>query len=67
MVADEKLTCLSNMDVKDTKSLGNGKKSVSFNKSPKMSTYVSHHLLHLLQGYKGRVNKKSIALGVHCW
>ncbi|KAH8149022.1 uncharacterized protein LAJ45_06998 [Morchella importuna] len=40
LVADEKLTCLSNMDVKDTKSLGNGKKSVSFNKSPKMSTYL---------------------------
>lgn len=41
LIADKELTCLSNMDVKEEKDLDNGKKSVSFNKTPPMSTYVS--------------------------
>ena len=40
LIADEELTCLSNMDVKEEKNAGNGKKSVTFNKTPPMSTYV---------------------------
>lgn len=41
MICDKNLTALSNMDVKEEKELDNGKKSVSFNRSPKMSTYVT--------------------------
>lgn len=41
LIANSELTCLSNMDVREEKDLGNGKKSVSFNKTPPMSTYVS--------------------------
>lgn len=40
LIADKKLTCLSNMDVSGEKDLDNGKKAVSFNKSPPMSTYL---------------------------
>lgn len=40
LIANSELTCLSNMDVKEEKDLGNGKKSVSFNKTPPMSTYL---------------------------
>ncbi|KAF8533917.1 peptidase family M1-domain-containing protein [Trichophaea hybrida] len=40
LIADKELTCLSNMDVKDEKDVGNGKKSVTFNKTPLMSTYL---------------------------
>ncbi|KAI4726645.1 hypothetical protein E4T49_05509 [Aureobasidium sp. EXF-10728] len=40
LVADKKLTCLSNMDVAHEKDAHNGKKAVTFNKSPLMSTYL---------------------------
>ncbi|KAI9652074.1 MAG: Aminopeptidase 2 mitochondrial [Alyxoria varia] len=40
LTADEHLTCLSNMDVKEQKPVGNGKKSVTFNTTPPMSTYL---------------------------
>lgn len=40
IIADKGLTCLSNMDVKEEKDAGNGKKSVKFNKTPLMSTYL---------------------------
>jgi len=46
LIADEKLTCLSNMDVAstttvDSKTSGGGKKkAVKFNRSPRMSTYL---------------------------
>ncbi|KAG0641126.1 peptidase family M1-domain-containing protein [Tuber brumale] len=40
LICDKNLTALSNMDVKEEKELDNGKKSVSFNRSPKMSTYL---------------------------
>ncbi|KAB5563420.1 peptidase family M1-domain-containing protein [Coniochaeta sp. 2T2.1] len=40
LVADQKLTCLSNMDVADETKLQNGKKAVKFNKTPLMSTYL---------------------------
>jgi aminopeptidase 2 len=41
LIADKELTCLSNMDVKEEKDADNGKKAVTFNKTPLMSTYVS--------------------------
>ena len=45
LVADKKLTCLSNMDVAsekevDSKASGGKKKAVTFNKTPLMSTYL---------------------------
>lgn len=40
LIADKELTCLSNMDVKEEKDAGNGKKAVTFNKTPPMSTYL---------------------------
>ncbi|KAL7273435.1 Aminopeptidase 2 mitochondrial [Rhizina undulata] len=40
LIADQKLTCLSNMDVREEKILSNGKKLVAFNKSPPMSSYT---------------------------
>ncbi|KAF2109018.1 peptidase family M1-domain-containing protein [Lophiotrema nucula] len=45
LVADDKMTCLSNMDVKsessvDSKITGGKRKAVTFNKSPLMSTYL---------------------------
>ncbi|KAK4230468.1 putative mitochondrial aminopeptidase 2 precursor [Podospora fimiseda] len=41
LIADKKLTCLSNMDVaSETELQGDGKKAVTFNKSPPMSTYL---------------------------
>ncbi|KAK5090676.1 Aminopeptidase 2 mitochondrial [Lithohypha guttulata] len=45
LIADEKMTCLSNMDVASTTTIDskitNGKrKAVKFNRSPKMSTYL---------------------------
>ncbi|KAG9731032.1 hypothetical protein KCU59_g12552, partial [Aureobasidium melanogenum] len=40
LIADKHLTCLSNMDVAHEKDAHNGKKAVTFNKSPLMSTYL---------------------------
>lgn len=40
LIADKKLTCLSNMDVKEEKDAQNGRKAVTFNKTPPMSTYL---------------------------
>ncbi|KAJ8611907.1 hypothetical protein MRB53_037703 [Persea americana] len=40
LIADEKMTCLSNMDVSNEKKLDGGKKQVSFNATPLMSTYL---------------------------
>ncbi|KUI53963.1 Aminopeptidase 2, mitochondrial [Cytospora mali] len=40
LVADKNLTCLSNMDVASETEVQSGKKSVKFNKSPLMSTYL---------------------------
>ncbi|KAH7359065.1 aminopeptidase [Plectosphaerella cucumerina] len=40
LIADKHLTCLSNMDVAAEKETASGKKAVSFNKSPLMSTYL---------------------------
>ena len=43
LIADKKLTCLSNMDVAsetEVESSGTAKKAVHFNKSPLMSTYL---------------------------
>ncbi|KUI66742.1 Aminopeptidase 2, mitochondrial [Cytospora mali] len=40
LVADKNLTCLSNMDVASETEVPSGKKSVNFNKSPLMSTYL---------------------------
>lgn len=45
LIADEKMTCLSNMDVAsvepvDSKITGGKRKAVKFNRSPRMSTYL---------------------------
>ena len=40
LIADKYLTCLSNMDVALEKEGGNGKKTVTFTKTPPMSTYI---------------------------
>ncbi|EGV61410.1 hypothetical protein CANTEDRAFT_109764 [Yamadazyma tenuis ATCC 10573] len=40
LIAKKSLTCLSNMDVKDTILLGDDKKKVVFNTTPVMSTYL---------------------------
>ncbi|KAG0651089.1 Aminopeptidase 2 [Hyphodiscus hymeniophilus] len=40
LIADKDLTCLSNMDVESEQDVGKGKKKVTFNKTPPMSTYI---------------------------
>lgn len=40
LVADKNLTCLGNMDVGSEVDVGKGKKAVTFNKTPPMSTYI---------------------------
>ncbi|KAK4459188.1 peptidase family M1-domain-containing protein [Cladorrhinum samala] len=40
LIADKKLTCLSNMDVASEAEVEGTKKAVTFNKSPPMSTYL---------------------------
>jgi aminopeptidase 2 len=40
LIVDQGLTCLSNMDVASSHSRPNGKKTVVFNKTPLMSTYL---------------------------
>ena len=40
LIADKKLTCLSNMDVASETDISGTKKIVKFNKSPPMSTYL---------------------------
>jgi aminopeptidase 2 len=40
LIADKKLTCLSNMDVASETEISAGKKAVKFTKSPRMSTYL---------------------------
>ena len=40
LIADKKLTCLSNMDVDSETEVSAGKKAVKFTKSPRMSTYL---------------------------
>ncbi|KAJ5759109.1 hypothetical protein N7520_006265 [Penicillium odoratum] len=40
LVADKSMTCLSNMDVASETDIDGGKKSVKFNTSPEMSTYL---------------------------
>lgn len=49
LIADEKMTCLSNMDEASTKKLDNGKKAVTFNKTPLMSTYLLAFIVGELQ------------------
>ena len=40
LIAEKKLTCLSNMDVASETDISSTKKIVKFNKSPLMSTYL---------------------------
>lgn len=40
LVADKNLTCLGNMDVASDVDVGKGKKAVTFNQTPLMSTYI---------------------------
>ena len=57
LVAEKHLTCLSNMDVKSEKDVGN-KKAVTFNKTPLMSTYLLAFIvgdLHVIETKNFRV------------
>lgn len=45
LIADKDLVCLSNMDVRETTQLKDGKKLVSFNTSPLMSTYLVAYIV----------------------
>lgn len=49
LVADKKMTCLSNMDVKSEKEVSGGKKAVTFNTSPLMSSYLLAFIVGELQ------------------
>ena len=40
LIADKDQTCLSNMSISSEKEVGSGKKAVTFQKSPPMSTYL---------------------------
>ncbi|KAF2857406.1 hypothetical protein K470DRAFT_260840 [Piedraia hortae CBS 480.64] len=57
LIADKHLTCLSNMDVASEKEVdcnGKKKKSVTFNKSPPMSTYLVAFIVSELQVYESK-------------
>ena len=40
LIADKELTCLANMDVASEADAGEGRKAVTFNRTPLMSTYI---------------------------
>lgn len=67
LIADKKLTCLSNMDVAyekevDSKMSGGKKKAVTFNRSPKMSTYLVAFIVGRLKSIKTDKFKVPIAV-----
>ena len=69
LVADEKMTCLSNMDVErvdqvDTDLAGKKRKAVTFNKTPPMSTYLVAFIVAELDVYE--TNKFRIPVRVFC-
>lgn len=69
LIADKKMTCLSNMDVKDEKELdsktsGPPKKAVAFNKTPPMSTYLLAFIVGELKVYE--TSKFRLPVRVFC-
>ncbi len=69
LIADPKLTCLSNMDVHSQKDVeskmsGGKKKAVKFNKSPLMSTYLLAFIIGELKVYE--TNKFRLPVRVFC-
>ena len=68
LVADEKMTCLSNMDEASTSSVdskitGGKRKAVKFNRSPKMSTY----LLAFIVGELKSISTDKFRLPIKVW
>ena len=63
LVADKELTCLSNMDVSHEKVVEGGKKAVTFNTTPPMSTY----LLAFIIGELNCVESKDFRIPVKVW
>lgn len=68
LIVDEKMTCLSNMDVAktttvDSKITGGKRKSVSFNRSPRMSTY----LLAFIVGELKSISTDKFRLPINVW
>ncbi|GAB7359225.1 hypothetical protein MBLNU230_g5884t1 [Neophaeotheca triangularis] len=69
LVADDKMTCLSNMDVAGEKSVdsamvGGKRKAVTFNKTPLMSTYLLAFIVGELKVYE--TNQFRIPVRVFC-
>jgi len=69
LIADEKLTCLSNMDVASEKTVdseitGSKRKAVTFNKTPLMSTYLLAFIVGDLKVYE--TNEFRIPVRVFC-
>lgn len=52
LIADDHLTCLSNMDVLGEKTVGKNRKAVTFNKTPLMSTYLLAFIVGELKVYE---------------
>ena len=68
LIADMKMTCLSNMDVAsetevDSKITGGKRKAVRFNRSPKMSTY----LLAMIVGELKSISTDNFRLPIKVW
>lgn len=64
LIADDKMTCLSNMDVAHEKKAGEGRKAVTFNKTPLMSTYLLAFIVGELKVYE--TNEFRLPVRVFC-
>ncbi|KAI9502229.1 hypothetical protein GGI25_001519 [Coemansia spiralis] len=62
----EELTALSNMDVANTKSIGNGLKEVSFNITPTMSTYLLAFIVGELEYIEAKTSGKHNGRPIPC-
>ncbi|KXS98509.1 hypothetical protein AC578_5517 [Pseudocercospora eumusae] len=64
LLADKKLTCLSNMDVANEKEIEDGRKAVTFNKTPLMSTYLLAFIVGELKVHE--INSFRVPVRVFC-
>ncbi|KAK3715670.1 Aminopeptidase 2 mitochondrial [Vermiconidia calcicola] len=69
LIADDEMTCLSNMDVSgekkvDSKMVGKKRKAVSYNKSPLMSTYLLAFIVGELKVYE--TDQFRVPVRVYC-
>jgi aminopeptidase 2 len=64
LIADDKMTCLSNMDVASEKKTESGRKAVTFNKTPLMSTYLLAFIVGELKVYE--TNEFRLPVRVFC-